>query len=218
MTGKTKKEIEELIKTVRKDYGAFISDPELSLLGRWINNAHGAVDALQDVSDRAGKVHGSLTDKEIKELIVHVINEHRAAEVIAREAAKIIKGRREVADLLPKHRRQLSREYSRGRVPAEGFRKAQTRLAGIEADVAEARGAGAPSARSDRDGSRMRQEFLKGLSRLVHDITRWWMDEAVASIASVVLDREIQAEQVRNAHRETTRTGRKKTVKPKSLR
>jgi hypothetical protein len=218
MTGKTKKEIKELIKTVRKDYGAFISDAELCLLGRWINNDYSAVDALQDISDRAGKVHGSLTDKEIKELIVHTIEEHRAAEIVAKEAAKVIKGRREVAHLLPTRRRQLSRQYAQKQIPAEGFREAQARLAGIEADVAEARGAGAPSVRSDRDGSRVRQEFLKGLSRLVHDITGRWMDEAVASIAGVVLDREIQAEQVRNANRETTRSGRKKTVKPKAPR
>jgi hypothetical protein len=210
MTAKTRKEIQQLIKAVRQDYGAFIDDAELSLLSRWASNDDcSAADALRDIIGRAEAAQRCpVPDNEIKLFIIHVIKEHRSAQDIGKLAPAIVEGRSKVAKTLRKRRHEFMRQVRQNRVSPNEFEETQRRLAQIEGDLVEAQRAGPPSFRSDKNGSRARTEFMQGVSKLVNDITGFWMDNEVAAVASVVLGRVIDAEQVRNANRETTRAGR----------
>ena len=192
--GFSRRQLEKLIDEIRQE-DISLDESDAAVLKRWRDDER-AIDALRDILSRAEKTSGIINASDVAAFIQFVLTIKWYAHKTDRDSAEIVRLRREKNRFLPMARVRLARAIRRSRISPEEAFKRMTELNQIDLDSPPP-----PPVRSSKSGSRIRTLFMRELSAAVHEDCGVWMDDQVATIASIVLDCDIDSDQVRNARR-----------------
>ena len=183
---KTRKRLRELLSNIVMNDWGWLNDTDIAVLCRFQTDDN-ALNALATIVTRITAKEASATEETaVRDLVSFVLFARHGAEQVNQDSRKAADLHRQANLLRPAVWRRL------GKLPPEVAAKEMERLRPPNIAL---------PIRSDKDGSRVRTLFCRDFSNLVHDLTGYRMDEEVAQIASAVLDRTVELEQVRQARR-----------------
>jgi hypothetical protein len=194
--GFSRRQLQKLIEEIRQE-DISVDEGDAAILKRWRDEER-AIDALRDILARAEKAHGIINESDVAAFIRFVLTIKLYAQKTDRRSAEI-RPRRELKRLLAQERTLLVKAIRRRGVSYKAREEAIKRM--TELDQMNFESQAQPPVRSSKRGSRIRTLFMRELSAAVHEDAGVWMDDQVATIASIVLECDIDSNQVRNTRR-----------------